>query len=203
METKESVISWLSAGDDDAEKLIDLPWNIKRHGDYLVLDNKQVPFKLHILFIPETMQIYMRTEIETAVIESEPRLSIYRTLLILNRQIEHVKFMLAGLNEEITLRVDISMDEITKDRIEMAFNLLLTSLYLMATALHIEEEFNQQILEWMFKMIGEFTRQGKTRKDIEKILVAKIGISKDDAEEIMRQVYPATRRGETEDRLYG
>lgn len=203
MDVKGQIISWLAAGDDESDKLIDLPWRIKKHGDYLILAHDQVPFKIHMLFLPETLQIYMRTEIETAVIESEPRLAIYRSLLILNRQIEHVKFMLAGMNEEVTLRVDIPLEGIKKDRIEVALNLLLTSLYIMANVLHIEEEFNQQILGWMFKMIGEFMKQGKTKKDIEKILVGKIGISKDDAEEITSQVYPAAKTGEAEDRLYG
>lgn len=203
MDIRETVTNWLSEGNDDSEKLIDLPWKIKSHGDYIILDHKHVPFKIHILFMPKSLQMYMRTEIETAVIESEPRLAIYRTLLILNRQIEHVKFMLAGMNEEITLRVDMELEEITKDKIDLSLNLLLTSLYIMANALHIEEEFNQQILQWMFKMISDFVRQGKTKKDIEKILVGKIGINKDDAEEIISQVYPVARGGETEDRLYG
>lgn len=200
---KEKIITWLAEGNEESDKLIDLPWKVKKHGDYIILEHGQVPFKIHMLFLPKTLQIYMRTEIETAVIESEPRLAIYRTLLILNRQIEHVKFMLAGMNEEITLRDDIPLEGITKDSIETSLNLLLTSLYIMANALHIEEEFNQQILGWMFKMIGEFLKQGKTKKDIEKILVGKIGISKEDAEEIMSQVYPVAKSGETEDRLYG
>lgn len=203
MDTKETIISWLAAGDEESDKLIDLPWRVKKHGDYLILDHDQVPFKIHMIFLPETLQIYMRTEIETAVIESEPRLAIYRSLLLLNRQIEHVKFMLAGMNEEVTLRVDLPLERITKDAIDVTLNLLLTSLYIMANVLHIEEEFNQQILGWMFKMIGEFMKQGKTKKDVEKILTGKIGISKEDAEEILSQVYPLARNGEAEDRLYG
>ncbi len=203
MEIRERVISWLAAGDQQSHKLLDLPWNIKSHGDYLILENEEVPFKIHLLFLDETLQIFMRTEIETAVIESEARLSIYRILLILNRKIEHVKFMLAGLHEEITLRVDLPVLDISKDKIEMSFNLLLTSLYIMANALRIEEEFNQKILEWMFRMIGEFVRQGKTKKDIESILVGKIGIRKEDATEIIRQVYPAAGSRGEEDRLYG
>lgn len=203
MDVREEVTSWLSVGDDKSDKLIDLPWKIKSHGDYIILDHEHVPFKIHILFMPKSLQMYMRTEIETAVIESEPRLAIYRTLLILNRQIEHVKFMLAGMNEEITLRVDMELEEITKEKIDLSLNLLLTSLYIMANALHIEEEFNQQILQWMFKMISDFVKQGKTKRDIEKILVGKIGIKKDDAEEIISQVYPVAKGGETEDRLYG
>ncbi|AKA48742.1 hypothetical protein IX51_06095 [uncultured archaeon] len=203
MDIKEKIISWLAAGDDESEKLIDLPWKIKKHGDYLILDHKHVPFKIHMLFLNKSVQMFMRTEIETAVIESEPRLAIYRTLLMLNRQIEHVKFMLAGMNEEITLRVDLPIDEVTKDKIDVSLNLLLTSLYIMANALRIEEEFNQQILQWMFKMIGDFVKQGKTKQDIENILVGKIGINKEDAEEIISQVYPVANNGETEDRLYG
>lgn len=203
MDIRDRITKWLAEGDNDSEKLIDLPWKIMRHGDYLILDHDHVPFKIHLLFLPNSMQMYMRTEIETAVIESEPRLAIYRTLLILNRQIEHVKFMLAGMNEEITLRVEMELDDITKDKIDISLNLLLTSLYIMANALHIEEEFNQQILQWMFKMISDFAKQGKTRKDVEKILVAKIGIKKEDAEEIISQVYPVAKGGETEDRLYG
>lgn len=203
MDIKEKIISWLATGNDESDKLIDLPWKIKRHGDYLILDHEHVPFKIHMLFLSESVQLYMRTEIETAVIESEARLAIYRTLLILNRQIEHVKFMLAGMNEEITLRVDLQIEEVTKEKIDTGLNLLLTSLYIMANALHIEEEFNQQILQWMFKMIHEFINQGMTKRDIQKILVGKIGINKEDAEEIIGQVYPVASKGDTEDRLYG
>lgn len=203
MDTKNTIISWLAAGDVNSDKLIDLAWDVTTHGDYLILGNKEVPFKIHLLFSKDTLKIFMRTEIETAIIDNEARLALYRTLLILNRQIDHVKFMLAGINEEITLRVDLPLDNIEKDKIEMSFNLLLTALYLMANTLHIEEEFNQKILDWMFKMIGEFMKEGKTKKDIEKILVGKIGIGEKDAAEIIRQVYPAAGSTEAEDRLYG
>ncbi len=203
MSGREEVISWLTSGEEDSEKLLDLKWEIKEHENYFILENKEVPFKIHLLFVEETLQIFMRTEIETAVIDNEARLALYRTLLILNRQIDHVKFMLAGINEEVTLRVDLQMQYINKDKIEMAFNQLLTSLYIMAKALHIEEEFNQKVLEWMGRMIADFTKQGKTKKDIERILVNKIGISPEDASAIIGQVYPVSHSGEAEDRLYG
>ncbi len=100
-----------------------------------------------------TLNLLIRTGIETATIDNQERLTVYRVLLILNKRVEMVKFMLDGINEEVVAREDMVTDTLTKDEINAGLNAILTAFYLMVQALHLEDQFNSQIIERTYMMI--------------------------------------------------
>lgn len=203
MSLKKEVLSWLEKGNDNAIRLIDLPWEITEDEDRIVLHNEHVPFQIYLVFKDNTLQIYMKTGIETAVLENTVRLSTYRTLLLLNSQVNLVKFMLAGMNEEVIARADLQTESLTKNEMNDGLNTLLSSLYLMVDALNLEDQFNKKIIERMLLMIRDFQNEGKSRNQIKDFLTAKLGIGDDDAEKILSQVMPKTGTGEPSSDMYG
>ena len=186
--TKDEVIKWLEGKDDLTGNLVDIPWKIQDLGKYLVLENEKIPFSIYLAFEDTVLRIFLRTGIETAVIDIQERLGIYRTLLLLNRQLDLVKFMLDGMNEEVISRVDLEMVSMNKEELNVGLNTLLSSLYLMVRALKLEKEFQEKVSERMMLMIQEMINQGKSREDIKTFLVTRIGMSKDDSEKIINQL---------------
>ena len=186
--TKDEVIKWLEGKDDLTGNLVDIPWKIQDLGKYLVLENEKIPFSIYLVFEDTVLRIFLRTGIETAVIDIHERLGIYRTLLLLNRQLDLVKFMLDGMNEEVISRVDLEMVSLNKEELNVGLNTLLSSLYLMVRALKLEKEFQEKVSERMMLMIQEMINQGKSREDIKTFLVTRIGMNKDDSEKILNQL---------------
>lgn len=193
MVTFDDVKKWLSAGSDKASSLIDLKWNIKQNGNYMALQNDKIPFNIFIYVDDEKKDINLivRTGIETATIENQPRLGIYRTLLILNAEIELVKFMLDGINEEVVAREDFDMSSLTRDVLNTGLNTILAAFYLMVKALNLEEEFNSGIIERTAMMIRDMAKAGKTRDDIKTYLVSSLGLSDTDADKLITEVLDA------------
>lgn len=185
---KGQVIQWLAGGDETSTNLVDIPWKVRDLDKFLVLESDKVPFSLFLSFEDKTVKIFFRTGIETAVLENQPRLAIYRTLLLLNRQIDLVKFMLDGMNEEVVSRVDLELEGLTKAELNEGLNTLLSSIYLMIRALKLEEQFQAEVTQRMVMMVQDMINQGKSRDDIENYLVAKVGLNKEDAEILLNKL---------------
>ncbi|WP_337860015.1 hypothetical protein [Ferroplasma sp.] len=193
MVTLDDIIKWLSSGSDKANSLIDLKWNIKQSGNYTALQNDKIPFNIFLYIDDEkkNLNLIVRTGIETATIENQPRLGIYRTLLILNEKTELVKFMLDGINEEVIAREDFDMSTLTKDVLNTGLNTILAAFYLMVKALNLEDEFNSSIVERTAMMIQDMAKSGKTRDEIKTYLVSSLGLNDNDADKLISEVLNA------------
>ncbi|KJE49271.1 MULTISPECIES: hypothetical protein [Acidiplasma] len=194
MATKDEVLSWFQNGDDNAQKLIDLKWKVSQVGPYTVLQNDKIPFTMFLTFNDDnTLNLLIRTGIETATIDNQERLTVYRVLLILNKRVEMVKFMLDGINEEVVAREDMVTDTLTKDEINAGLNAILTAFYLMVQALHLEDQFNSQIIERTYMMIKNMADEGKSRDEIKDYLKKTIGLRDEDAEKLISEVLDADK----------
>ncbi|HLH85441.1 MAG TPA: hypothetical protein VKU79_01075 [Thermoplasmataceae archaeon] len=199
---KKQVVSWISNNDENAKNLVDLPWKVKWDQWHLILENEKIPFAFLVGFHEEALHITVRTGIETAVMENQQRLALYRVLLILNQRVDLTKFMLFGMNEEVIARVDLATDGLSKEEFNLALNILLSSLYLMVQALHLEEEFNQQVTNRMMLMIQDLISQGKSRSDIMEFLVKNLGLNPSDAEKILNEIYKTQKMSEGTEHMY-
>lgn len=186
--SKDEVLSWLGGKDETSGNLVDIPWKIGKYNNHLVLENEKIPFSIFLKFDEGVMRVFLRTGVETAVMENSQRLAVYRVLLILNRQIDLVKFMLDGIHEEVISRVDLELDALSKNELNDGLNLLLSSIYLMVKTLNLEEQFQTRITERMLLMVQDMIRSGKTKEDIEKFLVEKIGLTKTESDNILNQL---------------
>lgn len=187
MADKNEIKSWLENGTDDSKSLVGMKWQIEEGENYMILMNEKLPFRIYMAYFGNYLEIFLKTGIETAVMENQPRLATYRSLLILNKQIDLVKFMLDGINEEIVLRTDFETSSFTKDELEDALNILLSSIYVLVRTLKLEDQFNQSIAERMIMMVQEMLAQGKSPEDVENYLVTKAGLSKEEAEQVLNR----------------
>ncbi|MCL4334488.1 MAG: hypothetical protein M1402_00085 [Candidatus Thermoplasmatota archaeon] len=184
---QESVLQWLQTP-GNGKRLIDLEWSVKKAGNLYIIQNEKVPFTILLTFGDRTLNLIVDTGVETAILENQKRLTIYRSLLILNRQVELVKFMLDGMNENVFARVDMEIAGMTRDVLDEALNVLLSALYIMVKALNLEDQFNQMVVDRMVDTINTMTSEGKSRDDIVKYLVEHVGFPQKDAERVVDEI---------------
>ncbi|MCL5800668.1 MAG: hypothetical protein M1341_05075 [Candidatus Thermoplasmatota archaeon] len=201
-ELGDEIVKWFSDGTDDAKRLINLKWDIRKADEVVYLTNGKVPFVIMLSADDGTVHVTVDTGVETAVLELRNRLSVYRTLLIINRRVELVKFMLDGLNENVFARVDLERTVLTKDIMDEALNVLLSSLYYAIKALKLEEQFSTQVMERITMMIQDMQKEGKSRKEIETYLVTKAGIEEDEARKLIDQVLGASAGEQGTESMY-
>ncbi|MFG1519504.1 MAG: hypothetical protein AAE977_03365 [Thermoplasmataceae archaeon] len=199
---KQTIVSWLSSGKEDAKTLIDLKWKLKWDRWHLILENERIPFNFLIGFHEEALHITLDTDMETAVMDTQQRLAIYRVLLILNQRIDLAKFMLFGINEEVIVRVDLAIDSLSREELNLSMNILLSSLYLMVSTLNLEEEMQNLVRERMLMMIQDLISRGKSRDDILQFMTKNLGINVQDAEKILDQIIPQPKNNQ-QDSMYG
>ncbi len=188
------IAQWLKEGRDDAEDLVDLPWKVEIEDGVLEAQHPKIPFILYVREDENFIRLRVYTGIETALWNQEERLNITRTLLILNANVDLLKYVLEGLNEEVVLRIDLDKSSFEKKVFEDALVALLTGLYLMVRALKMEEEFSQQLLERVIGMVRERMEAGATRMDIINFLTQTVGLNKNEAEEIVDEIMKSIKK---------
>ena len=200
MVDKNEIKSWLENGTDDSKSLVGMKWHIEEGENYMILMNEKLPFMIYLAYFGNYLEIFMKTGIETSVMENQPRLATYRSLLILNKQIDLVKFMIDGINEEIVLRADFETSSFTKEELEDALNILLSSIYVLVRTLKLEDQFNQRIAERMILMVQQMLEQGKSTEDVKNYLITKVGLSKEEADQVMNRF--VGKKGGTSSGMY-
>ncbi len=186
--TKEDVLGWLGGKDESSGNLVDIPWQIRKFENNLVLENEKVPFSIFLVFEQGFVRIFLKTGIETAVLENQERLGVYRVLLLLNRQLDLVKFMLDGMQEEVITRVDLELESLSKAELNDGMSMLLSSIYIMVKSLKLEDQFQQGITQRMLFMVQDMIKAGRSKEEIMKYLVEKIGLSKTESQNIVAQL---------------
>ena len=195
MNQLENIENWLKIGKDEAEDLIDLPWKVTLQEDgWLIAEHPKVPFTLFIGMDEQFIHFFVFSGIETALLEPTDRLSIYRELLLLNNEVNLMKFVIEGTDEEIALKLDLDIANITKEEVDDALMALLTGLYIMVKALEIEEDFNEEIKNRTYLVLKEKIDKGAKEEDLIEFLNKKMGISKKEAKRIIDEILKTMKK---------
>ncbi|WP_297508376.1 DNA-binding protein [Thermococcus sp.] len=185
----DQVLEWLRAGRDDAEDIVDLPWDVKEleNGLY-VASHPKMPFDLLVSFDDTFVHLAVPLGLETYSLSNEDKLKVYHTLLRLNGEINLMKFSLTGMNDEVYLLADLDLKSLTKGEFNDALTALLFGLLTAVSALGLEEEFKQLLMERIVAMVYERLQQGKKRKELLDFLVSRVGMERKDAEALLDEL---------------
>ncbi len=184
----DEIEKWLREGNDDAQDLVDLPWNVERENNTLMAQHPKIPFILYVSEDDNFIRLRVYTGIETAVEDTKERLKIARALLLLNGSADYLKFALEGINEEVVLQIDLGKKYFTKGVFEDSIAAMVTGMYMMVRALGLEEEFQDQLFARLVGLVKERLSEGAKREDVVKFLINRVGLKKKDAEEIVDEI---------------
>jgi len=194
---EEQVLKWLKEGRDDAEDIVDFPWNVKKQSEHVYLaEYPKIPFVLNVVFTEGFVHLIVPFGLETVSLEPSERLKLYHTLLLLNDKINLLKFTLSGFNEEIVLRVDLDRKSLGKEEFNDALTSLLIGVNELVKALGLEKDFARSIFERVALMIIERLQRGATKKDLVKFLVVKVGMKREEAEAFIDEIIKAQKEEE-------
>ncbi|MFP3317632.1 MAG: DNA-binding protein [Thermoplasmata archaeon] len=185
---KKEIKSWLTSGTDTKEDVLDLVWSIKEEGNVIIAEHPKIPFILYISIGEKFIRLIVSTGMDTALLEPQQRLDIYRKLLILNDKIDLVKFVISGVDEEIILKVDLDVTTLGKDEFRDAITGIVASLYLMVKEFQLEEEFNRRITERIISMVREKMNEGASTSDLLTFLTKKVGLDSTTAQKIIDEI---------------
>jgi len=187
------VLKWLEEGYDNARDIVDLPWKVtkKAEGVYLA-EYPKIPFVLNVVIDEGFVHLIVPLGVETVALELPERLKVYHTLLMFNNRLNLIKFCITGMNEEITLRVDLDRKTLGKGEFNDALTSLLIGLNQVITALGLEEDFSRAVFERIAMMVLERLEKGAKKEEILKFLVTKVGMDPKDAEEFLKRIIENT-----------
>jgi hypothetical protein len=194
---KEQVLEWLRSGNEGAEDIVDLPWNVKEAGEnHYVAEHPKIPFPLNVLFLDGFVRLAVPSGVETIAMRLEDKVKTYHTLLILNERMNLLKFSLSGMNDEITLRVDLDEKTLGKEEFNDALTALLVGMNVLVDSLGLTQEFQEMIFERLALMVLERIQNGASEKEIVEFLTKKVGMEKKEAEALLAELKKAAKEDE-------
>lgn len=183
------ILEWLRTGRDEAEDIIDLPWEVKKVGEtHYVAEHPKIPFLLNIVFADDFIRLAVPSGIETMAMRLEERLKTYHTLLVLNERMNMLKFTLSGMNDEITLRVDLDEKSLEKEEFNDALTALLVGMNVLMNSLGLTEEFREAIFERLSMLIIERLQRGMGEAEILSFLTKKVGLNREEARALLSEI---------------
>lgn len=188
------VLEWLREGDDTAQDIVDLPWSVKeaQPGTYLA-EHPRMPFSLLVMFSEGFVHLLVPMGLETFSMPNDEKLRIYHTLLRLNDQVHLMKFTLSGMNDDVYLRVDLDKKTLGKEEFNDALTALLIGLLSSVSALGLEEAFAREIFDRIVGMVLDRVDRGASREELMKFLTVKVGMTVEDAKNLLDEVFAAKR----------
>ncbi|CAD5245307.1 DNA-binding protein [Thermococcus camini] len=188
------VLEWLREGDDTAQDIVDLPWSVReaQPGTYLA-EHPRMPFSLLVIFSEGFVHLLVPMGLETFSMSNDEKLRIYHTLLRLNDQVHLMKFTLSGMNDDVYLRVDLDKKTLGKEEFNDALTALLIGLLSSVSALGLEEAFAREIFDRIVGMVLDRVDRGASREELMKFLTVKVGMTVEDAKNLLDEVFAAKR----------
>ncbi|NJE49635.1 DNA-binding protein [Thermococcus sp. 9N3] len=198
VEIRDVVLDWLRSGKDDANDIVDLPWEVKQlEPNLYVADHPKMPFTLLLSFGEGFIRLLAPMGLETFSMTKDEKLKVYHALLRLNAEINLMKFLLMGMNDDVYLAVDLDTSNLGKAEFNDALSALLVGLLSAVSALNLEEEFEALLKERVLAMVYERLRKGASREELLDFLVSRVGMPENEALTLLAEVLP-----EEQDRGY-
>jgi hypothetical protein len=198
MDWIDKVTKWFNASKADKDsRIINDSWTVNtqaKNPSKLMVAHDFVPFTLNVDVGEKVMNIILYTTIETATWPTNDRLKLYRDLLIRNDESVFVKFILAGRNDSIALRMDLNLVYLNKTEFNDSLEAMIDGGYWLLNKLEISEK--EEIL--MKNIIGNIQKRLNQGYSEKKIITEMInaGIIEDDAIMLVKETQKRMKEGD-------
>lgn len=190
---------WLKDGSDDAENIIDLPWDVEKEiekdSGAIILFAKHLRFPIPLIFRIDDYitTIAMQLNYPTDSLDTRERMEIYRNLLKINGEIPYAKVALVGEDLYIVLFAELETKSVDHDVLNDYMEVLMNALYKVATSLGLEEDLLNITLQNIVSFVNNKKKSGMKRSEIENYLAKKLGMPKDQVAEIVSQIFKESK----------
>jgi len=196
MDWTEKFAGWLKKGKEDADKLLDIPWDIEvsvgedeeEKEDIITAMHPKIPFPILIRITARFANLIMDTGAPTDARTVEERMRLYKKLLHLNTKFILMKTCLVGEEHRVVLAVDLDLASLNKKEFNDALTALIFGAPQVIEALGLTEELSKSIISRAAEMVSEKIKAGVSKNDIMEFLVHRVGMDKEVAKEFMNTV---------------
>ncbi|MDD3493532.1 MAG: hypothetical protein PHU95_00595 [Candidatus Thermoplasmatota archaeon] len=185
-EWADRIAGWLREAIADSDKPLDDAWEVevKRteqpEGEDLIWvlgENPRLPYRLVVRLHKKFASLTIYTGVETAVMDSDQRLALYRKLLLMSGAWKMAKFCLAGEDEEVTITTDLDLSCMNREEFSDALTVTIFALHDMVEKLDLEEAYGAAQLQHVADIVKEKAEAGQSRAQIREYLVKTFEVS--------------------------
>jgi hypothetical protein len=184
---------WLEEGKDDAEDIIDIPWDIvleeTEKSDYIKASLPSIPFTIDIHVGEEFIGLYLDMKYFTDVLEVKEKMRLYKKLLVMNRDFNTMKTTLSGDQDSIVVCVDIDLASLNKTEFSNALTSLVMGSTQVIKILDMGDEIYKYMMARTMRSISEMHKGGKTKETIKDYLLHRVGVDEEMAAAMLSQLH--------------
>ena len=199
-EWKIKFVKWFEDEIADSNKPLDEHWDVEvkeeNENIWIKAENPKNPFSIFVNLYRGFASLQIYTGLETKFLDSEERLRIYGTLLILNGKWKMVKYVLAGTKDEIIIVTDLDLSSLSKEEFSHALTVTLFAFYDMINELGLEEGYEMLQLGHIYEIITRKSEEGKTKEEIAEYIEKTLGIE----HEVAKEMVNAVLKGDSSDK---
>ena len=202
MEWTEKFTKWLSIGKEDADRLLDMPWDITvKEGskeDIITATHPKIPLPLKIYVSKYFANLYMDPDVPTDAMTVEERMRAYKKLLYMNADLNLMKTSLVGEEQRVVLMVDLDLVCLNKSEFNDALAALSLGVRRVIDAFDLEAELSKQMFDRAVEMVCEKIKEHESKENIIDFLIHRVGMDEEYTEDFMKNIMSAMEEVVTE-----
>lgn len=184
---KKKVIRWLDEGLKGSEIFTPEAWDIKEvEKNKLIINSTALTYNITLRIEDKFIIVAVYTGIETAILDKDERLKIYRKMLIANDELRLVKLVLHGRNDELVVRTDLDLATLGKVEFFDALISVIIGAERLSKILGLEKGEKEESEELTRALVSLLKEMGRDR--VIDLLVTKGGMSKEEAEALVEML---------------
>lgn len=128
--------------------------------------NPRFPYKLVVRLYQKFSSLIIYTGIETAVMEFDERLVLYRTLLLMSGTWKMVTFCLAGEDEEAVITTGLGLTCMNREEFSDAPTVTVCAMHDMVEKLDVEGAYGAAQMKHVVEIMKEKADAGQNKSQI-------------------------------------
>jgi len=193
----DKVEKWFKEGEDSANELLSLPWEIviddSEKGKVLVAKHPKVPFEINAVFGTEIIKLGIVTNLETDFLEPIERLKIYKLLLVMNQESSLIKIGLSGLESTIIVGSDLDTSSLGREEFNDALSAVVMGTYSVYKMMGKEDVLNQIAFQKVIELALSQLNTGEKPGEVVSYLSEKVGMDAQSAEQLVSSLVVARK----------
>jgi hypothetical protein len=195
MEWTEVISTWLREGSENAENLLDYPWDIEikevegsLERELVIATHPKFPFNIEVMISRHFTNLVINPVIPTDALPAEDRMRIYKKLLHLNTDLNLMKAGLVGYDDQPVIQADLDLKSISKHEFNDALTLLMVGAQNLVNILGLQEKVQEFMVERFKQFVALKMASGETEEKILDFLTTRGGLDGITAKAIFDQV---------------
>jgi len=193
MNWTEEFSSWLETGDENAEAVLDWPWDVEvqqlGNRELIVATHPKVPYPLYVSLDRLYATVQIDLNYPTDGMEPKLRWKLYKAMLTSSLDYNMIKIGLKDDDCKLIILSDMDLSCVGKTEFHNTVQNMVFVTQKLITYLDLSEETRDNIINNGARMIQQKLNEGMSEEDLLDLIRNRVGV--DDAETFLREIVAA------------